>query len=200
MTYTTEALNDFGPGLETTVTAYIGVDVPALPADVHVEMVDDVPTISWEAPTTGAHGGYIDPAKLTYYVQRGTDDLLVDQQLTALSATDRYFSMPAEQEELFYYVYAATTTGLGDGQVSNVIVVGPPYSLPFHESFAGGYLEHSLWSISTLPRRPSVKTPSWSAAASRKLTFPTVRRASDLMHSTCVVCSAACVSPRASQR
>lgn len=151
VTYSAEALNDFGPGLEATAETYIGVDVPALPNDVHVEMVDDVPTISWTAPTVGAHGGYIDPAALTYYVQRGTDDLLVDQQLTTLSATDRYFTMPAEQEELYYYVYAATTTGLGDGQVSNVIVVGPPYALPFHESFAGGYLEHSLWGIVDTP-------------------------------------------------
>lgn len=151
VTYTAEALNDFGPGLEATAEVYIGIDVPALPTGVHVIMDDDVPTISWTAPTTGAHGGYIDPATLTYYVQRGTDDLLIASQLTTLTTTDRYFSMPAEQEEIFYYVYAATKTGLGDGQASNIIVVGPPYALPFHESFAGGYLEHRLWGIVDTP-------------------------------------------------
>ena len=145
--YTAEALNASGPGLEAAAQAFVGTDTPDVPTDVTLTMVDEVPTISWTAPTKGANGGYIDPEALTYYVQRGTDDLLVAQSVSGLSATDKYFSMPAEQTEIFYYVYASSVTALGDGAPSNVVVVGPSYSLPFRESFAGGYLDHSLWGI-----------------------------------------------------
>lgn len=149
--YTAEALNTSGPGLEASAQAFVGIDTPDLPTDVTLTMVDDVPTISWTAPAKGANGGYIDPEALTYYVQRGTDDLLVAQAVSGLSATDKYFTMPAEQTEIYYYVYASSTTALGEGAPSNVVVVGPSYSLPFRESFAGGNLDHSLWGIIDTP-------------------------------------------------
>ena len=150
-TYEVEALNAHGPGLSATAQAFVGLDTPDVPSDVRLEMKSEVPTISWNAPMTGANGGYIDPEGLTYYVQRGSDDVLVAQSLTTMTTTDKYFTMPAEQEEIFYYVYAASATGMGMGQASNVVVIGPAYSLPFTESFTGGYLEHSLWGIIDTP-------------------------------------------------
>lgn len=150
-TYRAEPLNADGPGLEASSEVYVGIDTPALPTDVRLEMQDGKPHITWQAPTEGQHGGYIDPAALTYYVQRGMDEVLVASALTTLETTDRYFTMPTEQEEIYYYVYAASTTGMGDGQGSNILVVGPAYTLPFKESFTAGYLDHKLWGIIDAP-------------------------------------------------
>lgn len=149
--YTAQAVNANGPGLEATAQAFVGIDTPDTPTDVRLEIINDVPTISWTAPLIGANGGYINSDNLTYYIQRGTDEVLVAQGITDLSVTDKYFSMPSEQEELYYYVYASTTTGIGIGQATNILVVGPAYSLPFHESFTNGYLDHSLWGIIDTP-------------------------------------------------
>lgn len=62
--------NEFGYGLETTVSVYTGVDLPR-PAVLTSEKVsadNRTVTFSWETSTVGQNGGFVDPAFVTYQV------------------------------------------------------------------------------------------------------------------------------------
>lgn len=144
------ASNDMGNGLEATASAYIGLDKPGIPNNVRVVEGDEEGSVvlTWEPPTTGENGGYIDVDNLKYHVctqnfeTGGVDVVAMDVE--GCEFVD-YPAIEGQQGMVAYYVYGVNEMGVGYGWISNTLVIGTPYALPFEESFAGEGARYSTW-------------------------------------------------------
>lgn len=143
------AENEIGQGLETTATAFIGPDIPGPSNNIHLEEKDGMAVLTWDAPTEGLNGGYIDPATLRYYVGRQNFDN-GGVETVAENIKERTFSevpvISGRQGSVLYYVYAISDQGNGYGYPSNVIIMGTPYDLPWRESFPNAIPTYGTWS------------------------------------------------------
>ncbi len=183
-TYKAIATNAQGSSSPAETTAYIGIDVPGPVENLHFayDYATHQATVTWDAPTKGAHGGYIDTSHLRYTLRkypmssgktlgapitdtRYEEELDIDW-LTA-AAEERY----KEAEELYgipvartmvidgqgltyYYVKAISDIGESPEATSESRIIGEPYSLPFEESFPNGKSTH-FWNkpVTTLRNR-----------------------------------------------
>lgn len=127
---------------------WCGIDTPLTPENVHLSINDDytTATLTWDAvPETGEHGGYVDPANVTYYIfdAFGTyyDPAIATTADT--SCTLDYADINGQD----FYAYQVTA-GNGElyslDQASNIITAGKPDALPKTESFNGGNYD-DMW-------------------------------------------------------
>lgn len=142
-TYRVVAYNDEGMGQEITATVFVGVDIPLMPTNVRLVDNNGYAVLTWDAPTTGENGGFIDPDNLKYYIGVMKNGSMVPYKY---DLTERTFSEIPEfentQSVVAYYVFAGNSAGIGNGQVSNLLVMGTPYGLPFKESFSGNVIHY----------------------------------------------------------
>lgn len=110
-------------GKAATLEAYIGHDTPLAPANVTLEPA----RITWDAVTEGVHGGYVNPAEVTYTVW-------LDEEVIAegIHATEAATKLPADAE---LKVYTAKVMATYDGKdsekaTSNDITYGEALRLP----------------------------------------------------------------------
>lgn len=168
-TYRVVPANSFGEGEAAQKTIYMGTDVPG--PVTNLRFVYDYEThkarLTWDAPTTGANGGYVDTGNLTYTVRRFHADLPVATNITGCSFEDEVdtdFLLACEEETrkkyestgmvvnvnyvidgqglMQYYVTAVSPSGKGTETRSNSVIIGEQNTLPFKESFANGQLTH----------------------------------------------------------
>lgn len=149
-TYYVVAYNDNGVGERSEVKVYVGLDTPKNPANVSLsDNYDGTLTLSWEAPTEGVNGGYVDPQTLEYNVYTVEDGYAVDFK-AGLTETET----TVQVDEASYYgdvqgltmlaVAARNSVGESAVIVSNEVIVGAPYELPYQESWANGSAS-SFW-------------------------------------------------------
>lgn len=145
-TYRALTVNEAGQGSSAEVTAFVGVDVPGAVTNlVAREDAGGAVTLSWDAPVTGANGGYFDASQLTYRIQRSNDAKVVAEKLTATSFVDNTLNLQSQQ--LMYYL---VTPYVGDakGQYNNTPlggVFGPAYKAPVTETFKGADINLYPW-------------------------------------------------------
>ena len=83
--YTAYATNSVGNGAEVRTSLFIGHDIPSPVTDLQFVSPDKQNVIlSWEQPTEGKTGGYVDMESLTYTVVRHPDEKVI---ATGLKAT-----------------------------------------------------------------------------------------------------------------
>lgn len=142
------ASNAEGDGREITISAFIGPDVPHCANNIRLIQEDGKAHLTWDAPDRGINGGYIDPDNIRYHIA-SQDFNLGGTSVVAMNLTEReYWDTPAitgQQGMAAYYVYALNDEGVGYGYRSNVLIMGTPYKLPFHESFAGNTATYDTW-------------------------------------------------------
>ena len=150
--YTT-AGNSYG----TVVNVMVGLDTPLEPLNVKARVGSNAVYITWEAPQKGQTNGYIDVSELRYTVLRSATgseydaEMLVEDWVQVEYADNAVF----EKEAKFtYYVRATNAQGESIGAPSNEVVVGPPSTLPFIETF------DSTTSYSV----PTTDYPGWTYA------------------------------------
>ena len=141
ITWTVYTYNSYGCGIPAVRKAWVGTDIPTEPTDVTLTMSGTTARLSWKAPTTGVHGGYIRPSVLTYNIEDMNFYIKGDHR----SGTTYSENRGAKQEFLSYRVSAQSTAGGGNYAYSNTVISGTPYALPFRESFANAATEQ-LWS------------------------------------------------------
>ena len=126
-------------------SVFVGNDIPGAPVNVKLIDNDGTPRITWEAPTKGANGEYINSSLLTYDVLRN-DNSFVARGISGTSYDDTSVNT-AEGNQKFgqYAVRASSSAGTGAYQTSNAIIIGEAYSLPFAESFPSGTLTYKFW-------------------------------------------------------
>ncbi len=157
--YKVVAYNAAGLGNDTTVTVYVGVDTPAAVENITAEeTVDGTVTLHWDAPATGANGGYVDPAQLTYTVKRNGWKLIGDT-LTACTVSDVVDDLGDAQRTIGYTVNAYSVAGMSADAYSPYVSAGRPYVTPFEESFANGSVSHGEWTTF-----PVMSSRSWAAS------------------------------------
>lgn len=169
--YTIVPVNGKGEGLEKKASAYVGVDVPVAPTNVQLRKVDDKPVLTWEAPTAGVNGAYVNPEGVVYYVVR-SDNVQVASQIHETTFTDNSLNMADAQAFISYAVFAQNAAGLDAEQygMSNEVCFGTPHEMPFHESFKGVSIEQGPWTWDIVDGDPWIQIvdagsyPSCSAA------------------------------------
>ncbi len=181
-TYSAIASNNQGPSDPAEVTVFIGHDMPGPVENLHFEYDYDThhAVITWDAPSVGANGGYIDPAELKYSLRKYpltsdktiTDPISetifeddVDVQWLDSVAEARYKEVEEQyhypvartividgQGLMHYMVKAISDYGVGEETQSESRIIGEPYTLPFEESFANGFCTH-FWYKPVTPGR-----------------------------------------------
>ncbi len=159
--------NDFGRGLDEKTSVYTGVVKPTAPTNVKASLDGDKIILTWDAPTIGVDGGYIDPQKLTYMVMR-SDYTYIDEYVsgTRLEDTDLKSFTSKAQAIVSYSVYAESAAGIGSGAMSNgVVICNEPYSLPWAESFPNGFTSQKPWGVAS-----TTQTTWWTTTKTENVT------------------------------
>ncbi len=190
-TYRAVPVNSFGEGEAVSLSAYVGADIPGSVENLRFvyDYDQQLASLTWDAPTTGANGGHVPSEGITYSVRRFHDDVPVATGLTSTAFTDEVgidflkeceeatrkkyedIGMPVNvtyvvdgQGLMQYYVKAETAAGQGPDARSNSIVIGEQSQLPYTESFAGGRTAH-FWRTDITTSRIR-----WSAMADQRFT------------------------------
>lgn len=151
-TYTVVTYNEYGKGREASASAYIGIDYPAAPAEASftesAEKTGEV-TVTWSPVTTMANGSELAADKVRYnvYALDGNNRVALAKNIGATEYT--YQAVTAGQEFMQYAVFAVTRRGEGEGQVTDFLPVGKPYT-DFAESFPNGTLNY-IWGLGPVP-------------------------------------------------
>ena len=152
-TYSIIACNSEGTGRESkSVEAYVGEDTPSKVQNIKTSVGDNVITLTWDAVTTGEHGGHMSTEGMSYNVYEiyegdtGADLELIDC-VEEPKINIEYNVNEGDQDMINYALSAQNETGEGPRAMSPGIIVGKPYDLPFEEHFKGGRLDNTMWFI-----------------------------------------------------
>ena len=147
------AQNAEGEGWPVVISKFIGVDTPKKITKFDLTWGEDrtVANLSWEAPTEGVNGGYVDPSTFTYkiykydsnswplYTELGSTQGETSVEVTILDASET-------QDQYIFGLTASNDNGESDYARSS-IVLGVPYTLPFTEPFSSKGIAHSPWIV-----------------------------------------------------
>lgn len=147
-TYTVYGVNDEGEGAKSSVSTFVGIDVPEGPRNVFLaDNVDGTATLTWDSPQRGVNGGYIDSAQLQYTIST----LKGSQFAVAATVKDKTYTitgLPTTGAQAVQYATVAAVNSQGTSQAerSNPIFTGAPSSLPFKETFPdGNFQDGHIW-------------------------------------------------------
>lgn len=168
--YTAKAVNDGGESVAARADVWIGEDEPTAVSALAVSTAGK-PSLTWTAPTTGVHGGYLDSGKLTYTVSRVVDGKLSKAGTsTTTSFTDSDVD-DSRQSNISYQVVAVSSAGLGAAAQTKAVNVGPQLALPFAESFANKSYTTSPWMSETVKNAADAsREPEWVLISSKTMT------------------------------
>jgi len=146
-TYSVSVNSSKGNGLPLTTDVFVGSDVPTAPKNVKVADIDGALHITWDPVTMGANGHYVNPDKIVYHVVR-SDNQTMQMNISGTSYDDTTIDVDnGRQQFVQYAVYSALGDNLGGYTISNAVVIGQPFDVPFYESFPGGHISNSFWAI-----------------------------------------------------
>ena len=161
--------NEKGEGTEAEVKAYVGID--QLGPVTNLKLVYDheagVSTLTWDAPTVGVNGGYIDTQNISYTITRAYQSEPIATGYAQMSFEDEvgieYLQEAKEKKEqeyaeigmnvavnwvingqgaIYYDVNPVNEQGKGASARTNSVIIGEQYTLPFVESFADGKMQN----------------------------------------------------------
>lgn len=147
-TYTAIPVNSAGAGEEAIASAYIGLDHPTEPSNVQIiDNFDGTATVKWDAPsTTGQNQGYVDLSKVVYTI-KNSRSVALKTDISGTKAEIPFDINAADQTEFFVKVCAQTagSSVKSADAISDTILAGKPYVLPFNESFTGAKYQTEPW-------------------------------------------------------
>ncbi len=148
--YAADSRGNLYAGEAALVTGILGgLDNPLTPQNIKAVLSADRKsvTVSWDAVgEVGENGGYVDPAKVEYYIFDAFGSYY-DPALAVTTETSYTFdySNATEPDFIAYQVTAGMEeTYYSLAGNSNILTYGPALKMPFKESFADGYYE-SVW-------------------------------------------------------
>lgn len=167
--------NDEGKGLPTEFTVFVGTDVPGYCENADLNLVNGNVRISWEAPTKGANGGYVNPNGITYSIGRQTD-YTETYRGTDTECFDYDFPFAGDQLQVQYGIFPINIAGDGPGTATPTMIGGDSYIMPFEETF-GSSSSSTLWVIGynpygnasfTVAEEPSYDADGYTLACSSR--------------------------------
>lgn len=147
--YTLVTSNSEGEGDTYEISCFCGVDIPTEVTNIKFTTAEDNQStvMSWEAPTTGAQGGYVNVEELVYTIYVPTSDGYYIEPID--ETTELSYTITVEETALTgyaYYVSAKNAAGESDAYGGSV-VLGKPYAIPFVEQITGTTLANGPWYI-----------------------------------------------------
>lgn len=112
--------------------AWVGYDTPSAPANAALALVDGKPVVSFDAVTTGVHGGYIDANAVTYTITRLPDEAVVAENISATSFTDNSVLPLANYK---YSIVAKYGNLESEAVETNALILGDALELPYETAF-----------------------------------------------------------------
>lgn len=148
-TWRITAANSIGEGRSSEVTAYVGIDTPALVTGLTFEQNGLDAVLTWDRISeTGAHSGYVDPEQVFYRIVLQRPSItLIAAHVDETTFTDQQWreQLQSSQQQVAYAVFAENSIGRGEGLVTDYKLFGTPYPMPFNESFANKSISTSPW-------------------------------------------------------
>ncbi|MDE5791403.1 MAG: choice-of-anchor J domain-containing protein [Muribaculaceae bacterium] len=146
--YSVVCYNSIGAGVAATIASYIGLDKPAVPANLVMSATQNVGEVSlvWDVVSTDQNGNPINSDLVTYTVFRikGGEQVEIASDLKTTSYTYQAVE-PGTQEFVQCAVFAKTEGGYGSGALTTMLPIGTPYA-GLTESFADGQI-HYIWGV-----------------------------------------------------
>ena len=142
------AHNEAGASLEQIAEAWIGHDVPAAVGTAKATLnrtqllVND---LTWTAPVTGAHGGYLDTGSLKYDIIRLNDGKTIAQDINATQFSD--IELLESLTRYTYQITAKNNDGTGETVNTNDLVNGPAQECPYIAPFNSWEESGQYWTI-----------------------------------------------------
>lgn len=144
-TYLIVCENEMGQSVPATVSAFIGVDVPAAVQNLELVELDRHPVLSWDAPVAGANGGYFNAENMTYRIVR-SDGKVVAEANETTTFTDMTYTSPEKAQDALWYLltpYVGEAKGLY--AQSELVLFGVPYTTPAAETFPNADMNYYPW-------------------------------------------------------
>ena len=139
--------NAYGSNAVDT-TLYVGLDVPAAPLSVVLADKGDYLSLNWLAPgNVGARGGYVDTSNLTYNIGSSESSSTLEAENVTGNSYEAHPTMTGDQRMVYYGIQAQNEVGAGNWALSNYLLIGDAYTLPFKESFPSQTPSHEIWVI-----------------------------------------------------
>lgn len=139
---------------------YVGLDMPKQITNLEVrEDVNNPGTIllTWDAPTEGVHGGYVDPKGVYYTISKGYDNEFDVRE----NHYEDHLTMPEKQSYVAYSVYSRNEMG---GQRTEWLTMstqyGPSEVAPWSESFPNASVKNGPW-LTHVTGQTAVGDASW---------------------------------------
>lgn len=127
-------------GYEIEVEAYTGVDVPGPVENVKEEIAEDNKSlrITWDAPSIGEYGGYINPTGNKYYCVVATaDGWEVLEEIGYDKFEYEYIHRNDHMEIVQFGIAVENEAGMSPAIAISTSVLGEPYTLPMIEGYPG---------------------------------------------------------------
>lgn len=124
-------------GPERKESFYVGYDSPMPPADVKIVNGK----ITWSAPATSVHGGYVDYSNLKYRVKLND----IDVTSSPISDTSVAFTEPKSLAIYYAHVYAEADGMTSEAGISEGVKYGELLNFPF--SFTPDSKEFTLFTV-----------------------------------------------------
>lgn len=123
-----------GKSERVAIDFYVGADGPAAVSNLTAEKISDTQIkLTWESPTTGEHGGTINPALTYFRITRLPDHKVVSEEVTGTSFTD---NVPAGPLRRYSYQITGFYRNIeGATAESNGIGMGDPAVMPYQQAF-----------------------------------------------------------------
>lgn len=131
--YSVIAYNSDGdaPGTATQVTSsWIGKDTPKAVSNLAASAEGTQVSLTWTAPTQGAHNGYINPANLSYRITRNGYTIA-----EAWTGEQPYVDTVEDLGRYNYSVFAAHDGVESTFLSSTTVIAGAAFGVPYSETF-----------------------------------------------------------------
>ena len=113
---------------------YVGTDGPAAVSNLKLTKASDSSiTLTWDSPTSGEHGGTINPALIYYRITRLPDGKVLTDEATGNSFTDNIAEPLLRRYS--YQVTGYNKNVEGASAVSEEMEIGTPAALPYLQTF-----------------------------------------------------------------
>lgn len=128
-----------------TTEVYVGLDTPGRISNLRLREDINRPgrvVMTWDAPTEGVHGGYIDPKGISYVVSKSYDD----EPVVYDTRFEEDINISRGQTSVAYSVYAQNAVGDNRSNWQTISTqVGPAVPTPWGESFPGSSCKNGPW-------------------------------------------------------
>ncbi len=131
-TYYVLATNSKGNGVIDSIRCQVGLDAPGNVRNISLERQGTDLLLSWEAPETGLHNGYIKNEGMTYKLTRQPDNVVVADGISETSFLDKTLG---EQQWYSYEIQASNEKGAGAVTKSEEVMAGSALETPIRLTF-----------------------------------------------------------------